>query len=151
MKSGAFGKPEAGFASLPRCGKRQLSLEAPSRTSRRAVPREAPNTTKPLRAAMLRWEVSVAGPVAGNAASAVASAASRPARQTGQSLPGSNANTVCNGRVIRYNSRMYAPAKPKPLPNWSFNRTTNGMAPWPRGSVVHHLPRGQGAMPLSAG
>ena len=36
-------------------------------------------------------------------------------------------------------------------PNKSFNRTANGMAPWPRGAVVHHAPRGQGAMPSSAG
>jgi hypothetical protein len=35
--------------------------------------------------------------------------------------------------------------------NWSFNRTANGVPPWPRGSVVHHLPRGQGATPSSAG
>ena len=36
-------------------------------------------------------------------------------------------------------------------PNLSFNRTANGMSPWPRGSVVHHLPRGQGATPSAAG
>ena len=36
-------------------------------------------------------------------------------------------------------------------PNLSFNRTANGVSPWPRGSVVHHLPRGQGATPSSAG
>jgi hypothetical protein len=36
-------------------------------------------------------------------------------------------------------------------PNWAFNRTANGVSPWPRGSVVHHLPRGQGATPSSAG
>ena len=33
----------------------------------------------------------------------------------------------------------------------TFNRTANGMAPWPRGAVAHHAPRGQGTMPLSAG
>ncbi len=37
------------------------------------------------------------------------------------------------------------------LSNLSFNRTANGVSPWPRGSVVHHLPRGQGATPSSAG
>jgi hypothetical protein len=36
-------------------------------------------------------------------------------------------------------------------PNHSLNRTANGMALWPRGAVVHHAPRGQGAMPPWAG
>jgi hypothetical protein len=36
------------------------------------------------------------------------------------------------------------------LPNPSLERTRNGMAPWPRGAVVHVAPRGQGATPSSA-
>jgi hypothetical protein len=32
-----------------------------------------------------------------------------------------------------------------------LNRTANGKSPWPRGAVVHHALRGQGAMPSSAG
>jgi hypothetical protein len=35
-------------------------------------------------------------------------------------------------------------------PNPSFKRTANGVAPWPRGRVVYHRPRGQGATPLAA-
>jgi hypothetical protein len=35
-------------------------------------------------------------------------------------------------------------------PNPSLERTANGMAPWPRGAVVHVAPRGQGAIPSSA-
>mgnify|MGYP003512975662 CR=1 FL=1 len=37
-----------------------------------------------------------------------------------------------------------------PLPNPSLERTANGMAPWPRGAVVHVAPLGQGATPSSA-
>jgi uncharacterized protein (TIGR00369 family) len=33
-------------------------------------------------------------------------------------------------------------------PNPSFERTSNGMAPWPRSAVAHHALRGQGATPL---
>jgi hypothetical protein len=36
------------------------------------------------------------------------------------------------------------------LPNPSFKRTANGASPWPRGRVVYHRPRGQGATPLAA-
>ena len=36
-------------------------------------------------------------------------------------------------------------------PNMSFNRSANGMAPWPRGALLHLAPRGQGAMPSSPG
>jgi hypothetical protein len=32
-------------------------------------------------------------------------------------------------------------------PNPSFELTHSGMAPWPFGSQVYHLPHGQGAMP----
>jgi len=39
----------------------------------------------------------------------------------------------------------------EPPSNLTLNRTANGMAPWPRGALVHHAPRGQGAMPSSAG
>jgi len=35
-------------------------------------------------------------------------------------------------------------------PNPSLERTANGVAPWPRGAVVHVAPRGQGATPSSA-
>ncbi len=35
-------------------------------------------------------------------------------------------------------------------PNPSFKRTANGVSPWPRGRVVYHRPRGQGATPLAA-
>jgi catechol 2,3-dioxygenase-like lactoylglutathione lyase family enzyme len=35
-------------------------------------------------------------------------------------------------------------------PNPSFKRTANGASPWPRGRVVYHRPRGQGATPLAA-
>jgi hypothetical protein len=44
-----------------------------------------------------------------------------------------------------------ARSTPGTPPNRSFNRTANGMSPWPRGGVVHHAPRGQGATPSSAG
>ena len=44
-----------------------------------------------------------------------------------------------------------ARSTPRMPPNRSFNRTANGMAPWPRGAVVHHAPRGQGTTPSSAG
>jgi hypothetical protein len=88
MKSGAFGRPEAGLPSLPRSGKRQLSLEGLSRRTRKAVPREAPNTTKWPHAAVLRWSVSVAVPVAGSAASAVASAAQDLNAKLTQGCPG---------------------------------------------------------------
>jgi hypothetical protein len=36
------------------------------------------------------------------------------------------------------------------MPNPSFKRTANGASPWPRGRVVYHRPRGQGATPLAA-
>jgi hypothetical protein len=39
---------------------------------------------------------------------------------------------------------------PTSWPNPSFKRTANGVAPWPRGRVVYHRPRGQGATPLAA-
>jgi len=35
-------------------------------------------------------------------------------------------------------------------PNPSFKWTANGVAPWPRGRVVYHRPRGQGTTPLAA-
>jgi hypothetical protein len=51
-------------------------------------------------------------------------------------------------RLVWPTSARSTPAMP---PNKSFNRTANGMAPWPRGAVVHHAPRGRGATPSSAG
>jgi hypothetical protein len=33
-------------------------------------------------------------------------------------------------------------------PNPSFERTRNGMAPWPRSAGAYHALRGQGTMPL---
>lgn len=36
------------------------------------------------------------------------------------------------------------------LPNHSLEPTRSGVAPWPRGTVVHDAPRGQGAMPARA-
>ena len=36
-------------------------------------------------------------------------------------------------------------------PHRSFNRTANGIAPWPRSAQVYPAPHGQGAMPSSAG
>jgi hypothetical protein len=55
---------------------------------------------------------------------------------------------VAHPRRSRYADR---PGVLQTFPNWSFNRTANGMSPWPRGSVVDHLPRGQGATPSAAG
>jgi hypothetical protein len=51
----------------------------------------------------------------------------------------------------RYKAIMATTSAHRLRSNWSFNRTANGVPPWPRGSVVHHLPRGQGATPSSAG
>ena len=39
---------------------------------------------------------------------------------------------------------------PRVRPNPSLEWTRAGMAPWPRGAVVHVAPRGQGAMPERA-
>jgi len=36
-------------------------------------------------------------------------------------------------------------------PNWSFNRTCNGIHPWPHSAVVTVTPCGQGCMPPQAG
>ena len=147
LKSGACGKSEVAFARVSPAGKRLLSIEAPSRNTGRAVSREAPKTTKALRAA-------AAGDRSGSARRTRSGRACQHRLQAGtrnSTKPGSKANTVGNKPVIRYNASMCAQATQEPLPNWSFNRTANGMAPWPRGSVVHHLPRGQGATPSSAG
>ena len=48
--------------------------------------------------------------------------------------------------------RLTSPACPsrRARPNPSLERTRNGVAPWPRGALVHDAPHGQGATPLRA-
>jgi len=147
LDSGALGRSEVVVARVSRAGKRLLSIEAPSRSTGRAVPREAlKNANAHGLAALSGQSGSVSHRRSGLACQHRLKLATR-----NSTKPGPKANTVGSALGIRYNPCMFAQAKQEPLPNWSFNRTANGMAPWPRGSVVHHLPRGQGATPLSAG
>ena len=147
LKSGAFGKTEAAVARVSRAGKRLLSIEAPSRSTGRAVPHEALKNAKTRCAA-------APGGRSGSARRRRSGRACQHRLELGtrnSTKPCPKANTVGSALGIRYNTCMFAQAKQEPLPNWSFNRTANGMAPWPRGSVVHHLPRSQGTTPSAAG
>ncbi len=54
------------------------------------------------------------------------------------------------GYAVPSRASRHSPAKTT-LPNPSLKRTANGVPPWPRGRVVYHRPRGQGATPLAAG
>ena len=38
----------------------------------------------------------------------------------------------------------------KVTPNPSLERTSTGMAPWPRDRAAYHRPRGQGATPVAS-
>ncbi len=62
-----------------------------------------------------------------------------------------NQSRPCSLRTVARQAHPMRSWSHKPVSNLTLNRTANGMAPWPRGAVVHHAPRGQGAMPSSAG
>ncbi len=61
--------------------------------------------------------------------------------------------SLCSGLaavelVVSGSARLKAGHTQEALPNPSFKRSPNGMAPGPRAGVVYHPARGPGAMPL---
>jgi hypothetical protein len=112
-------------------GKRRLKLEPWPWPFRKSVPRSATNSTRALRAAVLRRAVSLGSSVA----DASAAAASRTARrQEGVAKPQRSCRQVrFQAGFISGTRHMSAPPR-KPLPNLSLNRSANGVPPGPRGS-----------------